>query len=65
MGQFILVFYKLENGFARNIKVVETSNSRNRLIYIAESARYNNYKEEGYIYNVFQNVGSKYEEDND
>ena len=63
MGDYILVFYTLHNGFAHDIKVVESSNSKNRLIYIAESTRYQNYKDKGYVYSVFKNVGVQYDEE--
>ena len=63
MGEYILVFYKLHNGFAHDKKILESSNSKNRLIYIAESTRYQEYKDKGYKYSVFKNVGDTYDEE--
>ena len=53
----IIVAYKVENGFMRESKILEYSNNRERLEYLIDSARYDEYKNKGYklvVYSIEQ-----------
>lgn len=54
MDRFMLVRYKIENGFLRDFKVLEYSNNKERLEYILQSMRYSELKEKGYIIKVWK-----------
>ena len=52
-NQYILVAYKIDNGFMRRTKIIEYSNNRERLERLLDSTRYDVYKQEGYCLAIY------------
>ena len=51
--KYILVSYRLENGFVRNLKVLEYSNFKERLEYLMSCDKYQALINQGYILDIF------------
>ena len=54
MNRYILATYKIENGFMKDFKVREYSNDKERLLYIAESERFNEEIKHGYTIAIYE-----------
>ena len=56
-NKYILVAYKISNGYMRDFKLLEQPiSSKERLEYIANSNKYQSYKDNWYILTIFQDV---------
>ena len=56
-NKYILVAYKISNGYMRDFKLLEQPiSSKERLEYIANSSKYQSYKDNGYVVTIFQDV---------
>lgn len=53
-ASYILVAYRIVGGWHRNWTVLEHSNSKERLEYLVDSTRYDDYKKDGYIIAIYQ-----------
>lgn len=54
MNKYILVTYKIVNGFMRDFKVREYSNVKERLLYLAESKLFNDEVKNGYTIAIYE-----------
>lgn len=53
---YILVSYKIVNGFTREFKLIEESNCKERLEYLMTCKKYQDLQDNGYILSIFEKV---------
>lgn len=51
---YILVSYKLVNGFKREFKMLDESNQKSRLEYLMSCKKCEDLKEQGYILEIYK-----------
>ena len=53
---YIMVAYKKENGIERDFKVLKNSNNKEHLEYLLNFSKAKEYKEKGYIVQIFESL---------